>query len=221
MGNSRPDVSCEGFVQQAGKFLPHCRARGVAFEHPIIDGPRFLATPPGGNLDLDAVLLDIRARRQEQTAARHQSDLIVLTPVVELLPLRGFAEQRPSLAQHRVDEDLKQRRVLLRLLELLGGVAPREPPDRRVQAGQMEARRPAIAFARRRATRRAPASTASGGSGSPGRSARRRKPPSPDRPLATAVARTSEPGTRGTSDTAPSTAAGRSPHTPPRSGSCR
>src|ERR1019366_832219 len=145
-GQLQTRFSCEGFVQQAGKFLPHCRARGVAFEHPIIDGPRFLSTAPGGNLDLDAVLLDVRARREEQTAAWDQSDLIVLTPVVELLPLRGFAEERPGLAQHCVDEDLKQRWVFLRLLELLGGVAPREPTDRTVQAGDVEARRLAIAF---------------------------------------------------------------------------
>src|ERR1035438_75996 len=145
-GQLQTRFSCEGFVQQAGEFLPHCRARGIAFEHPIIDGPRFLSTAPGGNLDLDAVLLDVRARREEQTAAWDQSDLIVLAPVIKLLPLRRFAEQRPSLAQHGVDEDLKQRRVFLRLLELLGGVAPREPTDRTIQAGNMEARRPTIAF---------------------------------------------------------------------------
>src|ERR1035441_8759571 len=50
------------------------------------------------------------------------------------------------LAQHGVDEDLKQRRVFLRLLELLGGVAPREPTDRTGQAGNMEPPRPTIAF---------------------------------------------------------------------------
>ncbi len=221
MGNSRPDSVVKDSFSKPVSFSHTCRARGVAFEHPIIDRPRLLAPAPRGNLDLDAVLLDIRASRKEQPARRHSADLVRLAPVVELLPLRRFAEQRPRLAQHGVDEDLKQRRVFLRLLELLGGVAPREPTDRTVQAGDVEARRPTVAFRAGAATRRAPAWSASGGCESPGRSARRRKPHSADRPLATAVARTSGSGTRGTSDTAPSTSAGRSPHTPTRSGSCR
>src|ERR1017187_8573842 len=145
-GQLQTRFSCEGFVQQAGKFLPHCRARGVAFEYPIIDRPRLLPTAPRRNLDLDAVLLDISASRQEQPARRHGADLVRLAAVIKLLPLRGFAEERPSLAQHGVHEDLKQRRILLRLLELLGGVAPREPTDRTVQAGDMEARSPTISF---------------------------------------------------------------------------
>src|ERR1039458_8999676 len=136
----------ERLTQQSGELLPNLRSRRVPFEHPIIDRPRLLAPTPRRDLNLDAVLLDIRASRKEQPARRHGADLVRLAAVIKLLPLRGFAEERPRLAQHCVDEDLKQRRVFLRLLELLGGVAPREPTDRTVQAGDMEARRPTIAF---------------------------------------------------------------------------
>ena len=55
--------ACESFIQQPGELVPHLRARGVAFEHAIIDGPRFLPASPRYDLDLDAVLLNVRARR--------------------------------------------------------------------------------------------------------------------------------------------------------------
>ena len=77
----------------------------------IIDGPRFLAATPRSDLTLDAVLPHVRSGREEQSAARCRADLTGLWPVV----------------QHGIDEDLEQRRVLLRLLELLGCVRPGEP----------------------------------------------------------------------------------------------
>src|SRR5579885_2290475 len=135
----------ERFVQQPRQLLPNLRPRGVALEHAVIDRPRFLAAPPRDNLDFDPILLNIRARREEQPAMRHAADLVRFPAVIKFLPLRSLAEHRPRLAENRVDEHLQQRRILLRLLELLSRVGPREPAYRRVQARQMEASRATIA----------------------------------------------------------------------------
>ena len=63
---------------------------------------------PRYDLDFDAVLLDVRARRREQAAVSNDAGLVILAPVVKGLPIRRFAQQRPRLAEHLVDENLKQ-----------------------------------------------------------------------------------------------------------------
>src|SRR5208283_173730 len=69
-GQLQPGRCRKRLTQQRGKLLPNLWSRRVPFEHTVIDRPRFLAPTPRGNLNLDAVLLDIRASRKEQPAWR-------------------------------------------------------------------------------------------------------------------------------------------------------
>ena len=72
IGNSRPLAVVNVSFSRPVSFSHTCRARGVALEDPVIDRPGLLAAPPRDDLDLDAVLLNVRARREEDAAARHQ-----------------------------------------------------------------------------------------------------------------------------------------------------
>ena len=105
---------------------------GAAFDHDVIDQPAFEPPTPGPDIDLDAVLLDVGARRQEQAAARHRADLPGFAALIEPLPIRRLAGLDPGLAQHA---------VLEAALGLVGGggfpeagdVLPGQPPDRRIE----------------------------------------------------------------------------------------
>src|ERR1035438_1107626 len=113
--------------KQSRQLLPDRRLRRLSFQHLIISRPRFFSAAPRHDFYLDPVFLDIDAGGQEQTTPWNRPDPVILAVVVKPLPFGSISAQRPGLAQHRVDEHLKQRWVFLRLLELLGSVAPGEP----------------------------------------------------------------------------------------------
>jgi len=83
---------------------PLCR---LTFEHVVINRPRLLPSPPGHYLDLNAILLNVNAGREEQPAFRNGPDPVVLAPVVQPLPFGGVTLQCPGLAENGVHEYLE------------------------------------------------------------------------------------------------------------------
>src|SRR5690606_3475869 len=79
--------------------------RPALYTH-VIDEPALKPSAPGPDIDLDAVLLDIRARRQEQPARWHRAWPPRLAAVVEPLPVRRLAGFDPCLAEDSVAERL-------------------------------------------------------------------------------------------------------------------
>ncbi len=84
-------------IQHRRELLPNSRLGRLPCQHLVIYRPGLLAATPGHHLHLDAVLLDIDSRREEQPAIRHVADAIVLAPIIEPLPVRGLSPQRPRL----------------------------------------------------------------------------------------------------------------------------
>src|SRR5262245_17463816 len=93
-----------GTIEDDCKFFPSLGSLGSAFDHDVIDEPAFETPPPGPHLDLDAVLLHVGPRRQEQATSRHDADLPTFAPLIEPLPIWRLTSLDPGLAKHAVLE---------------------------------------------------------------------------------------------------------------------
>ena len=149
----------------------------------MIDEPALQPAAPCPDIDLDAVLLDVRAGGQEQAAPGHGSRTPCLAPVRQPLPVRRFAGLDPCLAEDRVAERLD------RLVRPLGRVPcphdplPAQPADRRIERRQVIADGAGIGGRRRSpAIRPPPASPSCGVRRWASRSPRSDIPPSPGGP---------------------------------------
>ena len=93
-----------GAVEERGQLRPGLSVLGSALDHDVIDKPAGEAASPCPDRYLDAVLLDVGAGGQEQPTGRHRSELPILTPLVEPLPVGRFSGLDPGLAEDAVLE---------------------------------------------------------------------------------------------------------------------
>jgi len=77
---------------------------GPAIDHDVVDQPALKSSPPSPDIDFDAILLDVGAGGQEETAMGHGFDLPVFATFIETLPVRGFTGLDPGLAEHTILE---------------------------------------------------------------------------------------------------------------------
>src|SRR5690606_41546700 len=113
----------------------------TALNHYLIDQPAFQPATPGPDIALDPVLLHVGPGGQEQPARWHRARFPCLAPVVEPLPVRGFAALDPSLAEDGVAECLDRLIRPLGRLPATGDAGPAEPAHRRIERREVVANR--------------------------------------------------------------------------------
>ena len=127
-----------GAGQNVRQLLPGERVVGRSVDDDMIDQPRLESAAPCPDVDLDAVLLNVRASRQEKTAHRHLRRIVLLA-ILQALPIGGLARVHPRLAQLRVLEGAQQLVGTLRGLPLARHFLPRQPADGRIERRQVKA----------------------------------------------------------------------------------
>src|SRR5690606_32879831 len=131
-------------VEECRQLVPSVMPVRPALDHDVIDEPALKPSPPGPDIDLDALLLDIRARRQEQPARWYHAWPPRLAAIVEPLPVRRLAGFDPCLAEDSVAERLDRLVGALGRLPAARGPGPAEPAHRRVECREVVADRRGI-----------------------------------------------------------------------------
>ena len=98
------------FLQHLAQGAPDCISRGVAFEHPVLNEPRMLLPAKAPDGDLDAVLLHVDARSQQQGSIGHGADAVALSPLQQALPFGCLTLLHPGFAELGVFKSLERYR---------------------------------------------------------------------------------------------------------------
>ena len=136
-----------GRAEQSGELSPNLLAGGVAFEHDVFDERAGEPSAPRPDIDLDPVVLDVGACREDQAASGYPRREI-FPPLIEPLPIRRFAAFLPRLAEQRVLCGLERRIIALGGFPFAGNFGPAKPAHRRLEPGNMKA--DAMRISRRR-----------------------------------------------------------------------
>ena len=130
---------------------PGALVGGVAHDHLMVDHPAFQPFAPAEHQQLQAVVLGVDGGGEDQRAARHAAQRVVLGAGFQLAGLGHLLGGVPQPGQTGVVEHLHGFEVALvlggaGLVVLLGQPQPAHPAERRVQRVEGEADRLAVAL---------------------------------------------------------------------------